>query len=179
MKISPARLAAFEILERIETERAFSSALLPLYEERLEPNDRGLCHELVLGALRRQLYLDKVIEHFAGSKKLDIAVRIALRLGIYQLLFLDKIPAYSALNESVNRVKKAKKVSAMGFVNAILRRASTGPPALKYSDEVERISIETSHPRWLIDKWTADFGAGEAGQIAVSNNVIPRVAFRI
>jgi 16S rRNA (cytosine967-C5)-methyltransferase len=178
MKISPARVAAFEILQRIETERSFSSVLLPHYEEGLGSKDRGLCHELVLGVLRRQLYLDRLIEHFAGLRKVDTAIRTSLRLGMYQLLFLDKVPAYSAINESVNLVMRAKKTSAKGFVNAILRRVSEGTPTFEYKDDVERISIETSHPRWLIEKWTANFGAVEAGEIAAANNVIPRVSFR-
>jgi transcription termination factor NusB len=67
--------------------------LLPIYEEKLNPPDRGLCHELVLGVLRRQIYLDEVVRHYAGSKKLDTAVRIALRLGAYQILFLEKFQA--------------------------------------------------------------------------------------
>lgn len=179
MKISPARLAAFDILLRIETERAFSSVLLPLYEEKLSSNDRGLCHELVLGVLRRQIYLDKAIEKYSGDRKLDTAVRIALRLGAYQLLFLDKIPAYSAINESVNLVQRAKKTSAKGLVNVVLRKISDGIVDLDHADDVERIAIETSHPRWLIDEWIADFGIEDAEQIAVSNNSVPRTAFRI
>ena len=179
MKISPARLAAFDVLLRIERDRAFSSVLLPAVEERLSSADRGLCHELVLGVLRRQMYLDKVIEVFAGAKKLDTAVRIALRLGAYQLLFLDKVPAYSAINESVGLVQKAKKTSAKGFVNAILRRISEKTPVLSFADEIERISIETSHPRWLIEKWSDEFGRADAEAIAVANNVIPKTAFRV
>src|SRR4051812_15049804 len=93
-KVSEARLAAFEILLKIERERAFSSVLLPIYEEKLKDNDRGLCHALTLGILRNQIYLDKIIQRFIKSKveKLDLEVLIALRLGAYQLLFLDKIP---------------------------------------------------------------------------------------
>ena len=178
MKISPARLVAFEVLLRIETDRAFSSVLLPAVEERLSPADRGLCHELVLGVLRRQLYLDKIIESFAGSKKIDPEVRIALRLGGYQLLNLDKVPAYSAINESVSLVQKAKKTSAKGFVNAILRRVSEKAPNISFTDDVERISIETSHPRWLVEKWAREFGDAEAGAIAIANNIVPKAAFR-
>ncbi|HTK38094.1 MAG TPA: transcription antitermination factor NusB, partial [Pyrinomonadaceae bacterium] len=104
MKISPARTAAFDVLIKIETARAFSSHLLPAYEQKLSPKDRALCHEMVLGVLRRQIYLDKIIDNFAGGKRLDTAVRLALRLGLYQIYFLDKIPHHSAINESVNLV---------------------------------------------------------------------------
>src|SRR6476620_6764698 len=178
MKISPARKAAFEILNRIDSTRAFSSVLLPEYEEKLATNDRGLCHELVLGVLRRLMYLYRVIDHFTGAKRLDQAVRNALRIGVYQLLFLEKIPAYSALNESVNLVQMAKKTSAKGLVNAVLRRVSNQAPELSFTDEVERVSVETSHPRWLIEKWISDFGFDIAEQVARENNTIPRSAFR-
>jgi 16S rRNA (cytosine967-C5)-methyltransferase len=178
MKISPARVAAFDVLTRIETDGAFSSVLLPLHEEHLAKLDRGLCHELVMGVIRRQIYLDRVIGHFS-AKKLDTAVRIALRMGAYQLLFLDKVPAYSAINESVNLVQRARKSSAKGLVNAILRKIAETPPTLFYEDDLDRVSVETSHPRWLLEKWAEDFGPQEATKIAVANNAIPRVAFRL
>ena len=179
MKISPARTAAFDILLRIETEKAFSSALLPMYEENLSPADRSLCHELTLGTLRRQFFLDSLIDTLSGGKKLDIQVRIALRLALYQIKFLDKVPAYSAINESVNLVQRAKKTSAKGFVNAVLRRASRENIELKFADEIDRISVNTSHPRWLIEKWRNHFGVETADKIAVANNEIPVTAFRI
>jgi 16S rRNA (cytosine967-C5)-methyltransferase len=176
-KVSPARLAAFQVLLKIETEKSFSSVMLPIFEEKLQPNDRGLCHELTLGTLRKQLYLDKIIETFSGNK-LDTTVRIALRLGLYQLIFLDKIPAYSAINESVNLVHLAKKQSATGFVNAILRRATREKFEPKFVDEIERISLETSHPRWLIERWIKNFGIEETEKIAVANNETPKLSFR-
>ncbi|MEP6705229.1 MAG: 16S rRNA (cytosine(967)-C(5))-methyltransferase RsmB [Acidobacteriota bacterium] len=178
MKISPARRAAFDILNRIDLDRAFSSVLLPQYESTLSPNDRGLCHELVLGVLRRRIYLDAIIGKLAGSKKLDTVVRNALRLGAYQITSLDKIPTYSAINESVNLVQIAKKTSAKGFVNAILRRISETVPSLEFSDEIERVSTETSHPKWLVEKWISEFGFAEAKEICVANNNIPKTAFR-
>ncbi len=124
--VSPARISAFEILLKIETEKAFSSILLPIYEEKLSTEDRALCHELTLGVLRNQIYLDRLITKLTNKKteKFDLAVMLALRLGLYQILFLDKIPAYPAINESVNLVQKAKKTSAKGVVNAVLRRAT-------------------------------------------------------
>lgn len=179
MKVSPARKAAYDILFRIESESAYSSALLPIYEADLSPADRGLCHELVLGILRRQIYLDCVIDQFSRGKKLDREVRLALRLGLYQLSFLDKIPAYSAITESVNLVQIVRKTSAKGFVNAILRKATREDPKFSYADETERISVETSHPRWLIEKWINDIGIDEAQAIAAANNETPKTSFRV
>ena len=181
MKISPARSASFEILGKIEKEKAFSSALLPLYEEKLEAKDRALCHELTLGVLRKKNYLDRIVQSFSKTKiaKLDIEVLNALRLALYQLLFLDKIPDFSAINESVNLVQMAKKTSAKGFVNAVLRRATREKPELKFADEVERVSVETSHPRWLVENWIRQFGFDETEKLAQSNNETPRLVFRL
>lgn len=178
MKISPARTSAFDVLKRIETERAYSSVLLPEYEIDLSEKDRSLCHQLVMGVLRRQLYLDQLIDHFSNGKKLDLAVRIALRLGLYQLKYLDRIPAHSAVNESVNLVQRAKKTSARGFVNALLRRSLREEFLPTCENDLERISIETSHPIWLIRKWADEFGPERAALVAAANNAAPKLAFR-
>ncbi|MET0753005.1 MAG: 16S rRNA (cytosine(967)-C(5))-methyltransferase RsmB [Pyrinomonadaceae bacterium] len=179
-QVSPARFAAFEILTKIEREKAFSSAILPIYEENLSVKDRALCHELTLGVLRRQIYLDRIIEKLTNKnvEKFDLAVVLALRLGLYQLLFLDKIPDYSAINESVNLVQKAKKTSAKGLVNAVLRRVLREKVELDFTDEIEKISVKTSHPRWLIEKWTRQFGFEETEKLALANNETPKPAFR-
>jgi 16S rRNA (cytosine967-C5)-methyltransferase len=178
MKISPSRIAAFEILSKIETEKSYSSVLLPIYEEKLEPKDRALCHELTLGTLRKQIYLDRVIEKLTNGKKLDSAVKIILRIALYQLIFLDKIPAHAAINDSVNLVQMAKKTSAKGFVNAILRKFTREKIELELANEIEKISVETSHPRWLIEKWIGEFGLEETAKLAEANNETPKMSFR-
>ena len=178
MNISPARKGAFDILLRIERENAYSSFLLPVFEAGLTELDSSLCHELTLGTLRRQIYLDRLIDVLSKGKKVDIEVRIALRLALYQLNFLTKIPQYSAINESVNLVQRARKTSAKGFANAILRRASREKIDISYSDGIDRISVETSHPRWLIEKWISQFGVEETAKLGGINNKVPPLAFR-
>ncbi len=183
MQISPARRAAFEILRRVEDEAAYSSALLARADNDLNAKDRALCHELVLGVLRRQLWLDRTIEHFADRKieSLDLPVVIALRIGLYQLRFLSRVPASAAINESVNLVKAARVKSAATFVNAILRRATREPtfdPAARESDAIAKLSIETSHPQWLVERWQNQFGFDEASAIARANNEPAMSAFR-
>ena len=98
MQISPARRAAFEILRRIH-EGAYSSVLLAAADAGLNPKDRALCHELVLGVLRWQLLLDRMVEHLGPRKAgtLDLPVVIALRLGLYQLRFFSRVPASAAI----------------------------------------------------------------------------------
>src|SRR3989440_11182683 len=109
MKVSPARRAAFEILRRVDEEAAYSSALLARADDDLNEKDRTLSHELVLGVLRRRLWLDRALEHFAARKlnALDLPVTLALRLGLFQLRFLSRIPASAPINDSVNLVKAA------------------------------------------------------------------------
>jgi len=182
-EISPARLVAFRILQQVEN-GAFSSILLASEEPRLRPADRALCHELVLGVLRWQLRLDKIVEHFSKRRieSLDQAVRIALRLGLYQLHYLTRIPASAAVNESVSLVRHARVSSATAFVNAVLRRAikeAGYDPAAGVSEPLERIAIQTSHPVWLIERWANAFGIAEAEAFAVANNTVPPAAFRV
>ena len=110
---------------------------------------------------------------------MDLDVRIALRLALYQLKFLDRIPPHSALNESVNLVHRAKKSSARPFVNAILRRSLREKVEIEFTDELDRVSVETSHPRWLLEKWSDNFGPDSARSIAAANNTEPQIAFRI
>jgi 16S rRNA (cytosine967-C5)-methyltransferase len=182
-QVSPARRAAFEILRAVEA-GAFSSILLAAEEPKLKPADRALVHELVLGGLRWQLWLDKLIEHFTkrSIESLDLPVRLALRLGLYQLRFLTRIPASAAVNESVNLVRSAKVSSAAAFVNAVLRRAAREAdfdPAERVVDPVEKLAIETSHPAWLIERWVEAFGREEAEAFARANNRVPPTAFRL
>lgn len=181
--VSPARRAAFDILRRVAG-GAFSSVLLAADEIQLKPADRSLCHELVLGVLRRQLFLDKIAEHFAQRRveSLDLAVRIALRLGLYQLRFLSRVPEAAAVNESVKLVRESRLSSAAAFVNAVLRRAireADYDPASELEDPLEKLAVQTSHPRWLIQRWVESFGLAEAEAFARANNEIPPVAFRV
>ena len=182
--MSAARRVASEILRRVEEDGAYASVLLASAGEELRADDRALCYELVLGVLRRQLWLDKLIEHYAGrdAASLDAPVRRALRLGLYQLRQLTRIPASAAVNESVNLVHEARLRSAANFINAVLRRATREPdyePATQATSELERIALAASHPAWLVERWMNSFGAAEAERLALANNRTPPVAFRV
>jgi 16S rRNA (cytosine967-C5)-methyltransferase len=152
--------------------------LLPEYEADLSTVDRGLCHELVLGMLRRQITLDRLIDELVHHRTLDVEIRIILRLGLFQLISLERVPAYAVVNDSVALARSAKKSSASGLVNAVLRNATRALPELNFSDDLDRISVETSHPRWLIQKWADEFGIDTAIEIAGANNRPPSTAFR-
>jgi 16S rRNA (cytosine967-C5)-methyltransferase len=182
MKVSPARRAAFETLRRVE-DGAYSSVLLAAANDDLSAKDRALCHELVLGVLRRRLWLDRSLNHFADRpvEDLDLPVVLALRLGLYQLRFLSRIPPSAAVNESVNLVRVSRLKSAASFVNAVLRRATREldyDPAASVNDGVEKLAIETSHPPWLIERWRSEFGFEETAALARANTETAPLAFR-
>lgn len=183
--VSRARLAAFDILRRVESDGAYSSILIAaLPDTNLSREDRALAHELVLGVLRRRRTLDYFIERYSRRpvEKLDIAVIIALRMGLYQIRYLTRIPESAAVNESVNLVKRARLTSAAGMVNAVLRNAARhkdDKAGEGMRDSIERASIETSHPRWMIERWINLLGEHDAIRLAEANNETPCIAFRV
>ncbi len=186
MPISQARTIAFDVLLRVARQDAYADdALRAKLEKKVKAEDAGLATELVLGALRWQRLLDFLIDRSLSKagKGLDIEVRIALRLGFYQLLFLDRVPARAAVHESVELVKRARKRSAATLVNAILRKASKEsvskqdsppeavarllPPDLPLAD---RLGIQYSHPSWIVVRWIRIFGEERARQLLQANN---------
>jgi len=114
-----ARTVAFDVLLRVEA-GGYASDLLRAAP--LDTREASLANEIVFGVLRYRAQLDYLIEYFSGRRqKLDLEVRIALRMAIYQLRYLERIPAHAAVDESVALVKRSRKHSAAGFVNAVLR----------------------------------------------------------
>ena len=183
--VSPARRAAIDILQRVEAGGAFASVLIAaIPESSLDQRDRALAQELVLGVLRWRKALDYFIERYGERTVggLELPVLMALRLGIYQLRYLSRIPASAAVNESVNLVRRARLGSAAGLVNAILRRAARSladAPGEGISDPLEKLAVEVSHPAWMLERWATAFGSAEAASLALANNQAPRAAFRI
>ncbi len=139
MPISQGRTIAFDVLLRVVKQNAYADdALRGELDKTVKAEDAGLATELVLGVLRWQRLLDFVIDRFL-KKPADVAdaeVRIALRLGIYQLMFLDRVPAHAAVHESVELVKRGRKRSAANLVNAILRKAAKEPRSANSAAEV-------------------------------------------
>ena len=188
MPVSPARAAAFEILMRIETTDSYASELLHSTRfAKLSAADHGLLTELVMGVLRwRGVLDDKIAEHTSQPlTKLDREVLIALRLGAYQLLFLDRVPKHAATNESVELVKRARKKSAAGMVNAVLRKL-TGPHFSQMQVEVGHPSLDdrsgdyrAAHPLWLIERWERVYGSEIASNICEYNQSAPQTAVRM
>lgn len=181
--VSPARRAAFDILSQVEAEHAYASVLVAkLSESDLSREDRALAQEITLGVLRWQRSLDYFIEHYSGRSiaRLDLPVLIALRVGLYQLSHLTRVPQSAAVNESVNMVKRARAASAASLVNAVLRKAARHPDETAgrgIADPLERASVALSHPRWMLERWQSAFGQHETRQLALANNTPPATAF--
>ena len=168
------REEAFRILLQVETTEAYSSLLLRELPEGMDLRERSLSHELVLGALRWQGWIDHALAQFARRRLggLDPAVRVALRLGAYQMLRLSRVPAWAAVNESVRLARRAAGRSGGGFVNAVLRALARGTPQFPGpdADPVERLAVGLSHPTWLVARWVRRMGEGEAAKALEANN---------
>jgi 16S rRNA (cytosine967-C5)-methyltransferase len=170
--IAPARVIAFDILCKVE-KGGYASDLLLLHTAALPSRDAGLAGEIVFGVLRYRAQLDHLIEHYSGRRrKLDPEVRTALRMGLYQLRYLERIPAHAAVTDAVELVKRAHKRSAAGLVNAILRQTDRDPVAWPNRE------VELSCPEWLLARWEAHYDAETAAGIARAALKQPEAYFR-
>lgn len=182
--VSPARKAAFNILLRVERESAYAVELLhsALLDE-LSPVDRNLATEIVMGVLRWRSVLDENIARlsFTPFRKLDFEVLTALRMGVYQKQFLTKVPAHAAVNETVELVKQARKASAAGLANAVMRKVKSGaydPHASKLSG-LDYLSSALAHPKWLAERWISSFGDEATQKICEYDQRIPATVVRL
>lgn len=180
--VSPARRVAFDILLRVERDAAYSTELLHAASRensgvggvgKLGTRDHALATEIALGCLRRQGEIDYLL-NAAGRRpvaKLDPEVRAALRMGCYQLRYLDRIPDRAAVSESVELVKMARKRSAAGFVNAVLRKL---PPR---GAPEEFLSL--SYPAWMVERWQKTYGLEATAGILRSGVAAPPAYLRL
>jgi 16S rRNA (cytosine967-C5)-methyltransferase len=194
MPVTPARRIAFDVLRRVESEGAYASDVLHaelgansssnLKSSNFKSEDAALATELALGVLRQRRLLDFLLASQLKKpvEKLDLPVLLALRMGLYQIRFLERIPARAAVNESVELVKLAKKFSAATLVNAVLRRATDEAhnPAEEFLPAnlrlVDRLGILYSHPTWLVERWLARLGGPQTLALLEANNRTPRLA---
>ena len=162
-QVSPARRAAFHVLERVFEDDAYADRAFRAEAEGLDARDRALAQRLAFGAVQRVRTLDHAIETLGGRpvRKLDAPVRAALRLGAYQLGYVDAVPRYAAVNESVELVRAAHLERAVNFTNAVLRRLADGLrellDGLTDATPVEA-ALKNSYPDWVADTWWRDLG---------------------
>jgi 16S rRNA (cytosine967-C5)-methyltransferase len=163
--ISPARQVAFDILRKVG-QGGYASDLLLQRSTQLDSRDAGLASELVFGCLRYQGQLDHLIARRVPRSP-DPEVCIALRMGIYQLRYLDRIPPHAAVGESVELVKRAHKAAAAGLVNAVLRKIDRNP--IPWPNRATELSM----PAWLLERWDRQFGPETSTQIATASLQAP------
>lgn len=173
---TPAREAAFAVLYRVEAAGAFVSALLfrTLARSSLSDADRALTTTVVLGVLRHRARLDHALAALL-SRPLDTlpaAIRTVLRMGAFEVLELDRVPAPAAVSEAVALARRHGHAGTAALVNAVLRRlAAEGPvpPPEAGSDPIGHLSVVHSHPRWLVTRWVARWGMEEAQALLAAN----------
>ncbi|RDW17886.1 16S rRNA (cytosine(967)-C(5))-methyltransferase RsmB [Oceanobacillus chungangensis] len=163
MKTYQLRNAILDLLIRIEKDQSFSHLLIDheIKSGQIKQKDEGLLTEVVYGTLQREMTLDYYLDSFMDSKKkMEPWVRILLRMSLYQMLFLDKVPDHAIIHEAVEIAKHRGHRGIAGFVNGVLRNVQRNgvPDTALIEDPVSRISIETSHPKWLVARWTAQYG---------------------
>jgi 16S rRNA (cytosine967-C5)-methyltransferase len=184
MKNKNVREVALETLLAIEKNQAYSNLLLNkmIEKHQLSSKDVGLLTEIVYGTIQRRDTLDYFLSPFLKkSSKLEVWVKVLLRLSLYQMLYLDRVPDRAAIYEAVEIVKKRGHKGIASMVNGVLRAVQReGVPSLeKIADPVERLAVETSHPIWLVKRWVKQFGMDEARKMCETNLLPPEQTARV
>lgn len=176
------RDAALTILMAVEKQQAYSNLLLHQTIEKyaIDPKDRALLTELTYGTLQYKMTLDYYLQPFIKGK-LDDWVLQLLRLSLYQIHYLDRIPDHAAVNEAVNIAKKRGHKGISGAVNGILRSIlREGVRSTEeITDDVERLSIETSHPLWMVKRFVSQYGFDTTEKMLIENNEPPVQTLRV
>ncbi|MDR6997954.1 16S rRNA (cytosine(967)-C(5))-methyltransferase RsmB [Neobacillus niacini] len=178
------REAAMDLLAAIEKNQSYSNLLLnsTIEKNQIPSIDIGLLTELTYGTLQRRMALDFFLKPFIkNSKKLESWVLHLLRLTLYQMVYLDKIPDRAAIHEAVEIAKKRGHKGIAGLVNGVLRSIQReGLPSLdEINDPIERLSIKTSHPDWLVSRWVKQFGYEKTKEMCEMNILAPLQTARI
>jgi 16S rRNA (cytosine967-C5)-methyltransferase len=179
VSVAPARKAAYDVLRRVFEEDAYADRALRTASASLDDRDRSLARQLAFGSVQRKRTLDHAIETLGKRpvRKLDPPVLAALRLGAYQLGYLDGVPRYAAVNESVELVRRAGLERAVPFANAVLRRVSEGiAPLLAGLPEGP---LKHSYPDWVWDVWRRDLGEEGALALMRAQNEPPETVVRL
>lgn len=185
-QVSPARKIAFEILVQIDAGRAFAADLLDSPKaSALSEVDRALATEIVMGVLRWRGEIDFQLERISSKRiaSFDSEVATTLRMGFYQIAFLEKIPKSAAVNESVELTKRARKSSAAGLVNAVLRKCEPSVARAEHRDpgslsEAGMERFKRAIPRWLLLRWENNYGSEAAASLARASVQVPLTTLR-
>jgi 16S rRNA (cytosine967-C5)-methyltransferase len=176
--VSPARAAAYETVLRVFEQDAYADRALRTAAASLDQRDRAFAQRLAYGSIQRVRTLDYAIEQLGRrpTRKLDPPVRAALRLGAYELGFMQT-PQHAAVNEAVELVRAAGLERAVAFTNAVLRRVADGIDSLLSS--LPDGALKHSYPDWVEQVWTRDFGREQALALMRAQNEAPETVVRL
>jgi 16S rRNA (cytosine967-C5)-methyltransferase len=180
---SASRTAALRTLVRVFDEGAYADRAFATEAVELDPRDRAFAQRLAYGAIQRARTLDHVLEEVGGRPvaDLDVPVRAALRLGAYELGFMDAVPARASVNEAVELVRSAGASRATGLVNAVLRKVADriGPILEALPEETpQEVALRHSYPDWIAETWWSEWGPEEALALMRAQNEPPETAVR-
>lgn len=180
-----ARKMAYNVLFDIEKNKNYSNMAINKHFKdcNLDKRDRGFATEIIYGVVENKIYLDYIIDKLSKIKtnKLNLKVKILLRMGIYQILFLDSVSDYAGVNETVNLAKKIDNRSS-GFINVILRnviRQKETIGEVNIEDPVDYLSTKYSYDRWIIRNWISNFGKDFTEDLLEANNEKPSIYLRV
>jgi 16S rRNA (cytosine967-C5)-methyltransferase len=181
------RGAAVRLLNRIERSDSYLDRVLDaeLRGAELSDLDKGLLTELVHGVLRWQNKLDWVLNGFSHGnfQKSEVNIKNTLRVALYQILFLDRIPHAAAVNEAVELIKRIRGDKIGGLVNAVLRNIIRNMEGIRYpdpnDDRVQYLSVMFSHPHWMVKRWLKRFGYEDTEKLLIANNERPGLSLRM
>lgn len=152
--------------------------------EKLSPKDKKLCHALIFGSLRHRQHLDWILDHHTRTplRKVPLTLLYLLRIGLFQIIFMDRVPDFAAINTAVNIAAKAAGHKKKGFINAVLRKASQSYKSLELPDPenspAQYLSVKYGLPVWLSKKWIADFNFQNSEKLGRVINKIPVITIR-
>jgi 16S rRNA (cytosine967-C5)-methyltransferase len=177
--VSPARRAAYEVVRRVFEQEAYADRAFATAAASLDERDRALAQRIAYGTVQRVRTLDHGIETLGRRpvRKLDAPVLAALRVGAYQLAYLDAVPTHAAVNESVELVRRARLERAVPFTNAVLRRLADGLRELVES--LPEGPLKLSYPDWIADVWERDLGPEQARALMHAQNDAPETTVRL
>jgi 16S rRNA (cytosine967-C5)-methyltransferase len=177
--VSPARRAAYEVVLRVFEDDSYADRVMATAAAGLDSRDRALAQQIAYGTVQRVRALDHGIEALGRRpvRKLDPPVRAALRLGAYQLAYLDRVAVHAAVNESVELVRAARLERAVPFTNAVMRRLTAGLRDLL--EALPEGPLKYSYPDWVYETWLRDWGEEEALALMRAQNEAPETVVRL
>lgn len=178
------RMLAFDILNKVYKDKAFINLELnhAINDADLKVEDKAFLTTLCYGVLQRSIYLDYVIKKSCQGKKIEPKMRTLLKLALYQIYYLDRVPNYAIVNESVNIAKEVMGLYASKFVNAVLHNLIRNPFVLNkddFKDEISYLCVQYSHPEWLIRMIAKQYGVENSIEYMKKNMTPPRVSMRV